>query len=167
MINLKPKKLSQQNFAKYGQVIELDQDKSYLINEGHTRRYHDLAKADCSDKSGETIISIFKSQRRPFPLEIKMMEKHPLGSQAFLPMQPHAWLIVVADGNIPTPESCHAFLAAPNQAIQYHKAIWHHPLLTLVAEQDFWIIDRKGSGNNLVEHFFDNNIAQVDINPLT
>ncbi|MGL1921866.1 MAG: ureidoglycolate lyase [Hyphomicrobiales bacterium] len=163
MIKLLPEKLTQQSFAEFGNVIEMDAEKSFLINDDYTRRYHNLASVDVADGNGHAIFSIFKSKRRPFPLEIKMMENHPLGSQAFMPMQPHDWLIVVATGKVPTAETCRAFIATGNQGVQYAKGVWHHPLLTLVAEQDFWIVDRAGDGNNLVEHFFDETIAVVDI----
>lgn len=166
MIKLKVEPLTQEAFAEFGDVIEMDGDKSFLINEGHTRRYHQLAEADVADGGGKAIISIFQSSRRAFPLEIKMMENHPLGSQAFLPMQPHNWLVVVATGDVPSAETCHAFLASGNQGVQYNKGVWHHPLLTLVAEQDFWIVDRGGKGDNLIEHYFDGRIAQMDIDPI-
>lgn len=163
MILITPVKLTQDAFTEFGQVIEMDEDKSFLINEGNTRRYHDLARTDVDDGGGHPIISIFKSRRWEFPLEIKMMENHPLGSQAFLPMQPHEWLIVVATGDVPTAATCRAFVAAGNQGVQYNKGVWHHPLLTLVPHQDFWVVDRGGKGDNLIELHFDGETAQVEI----
>lgn len=166
MIKLKVEPLTQEAFAPFGDVIEMDADKAFMINEGHTRRYHELAEVDVVDGGGTAIFSIFKSTRWGFPLEIKMMENHPLGSQAFLPMQGHDWLIVVSEGvDIPTAETCRAFLAKGEQGVQYGKGVWHHPLLTLVSEQDFWIVDRGGDGDNLIEHYFDGEMAYVDIVP--
>lgn len=166
-IKLKVEPLTQEAFAPFGQVIEMDIRKSFLINEGHTRRYHELAEVDVAEDGGTAIFSIFKSSRRAFPLEIKMMENHPLGSQAFLPMQAADWLVVVSEGiDIPTAETCRAFLASASQGVQYGKGVWHHPLLTLVAEQDFWIVDRGGKGDNLIEHYFEGNVAHVDIVPI-
>lgn len=162
---LTPKLLTQQAFAPYGEVIEMDADKSYLINQDMTRRYHNLAKTDTDSQNGCSIISIFKSKRWLFPLQIVMMEKHPLGSQAFLPMQGYEWLIVVATGKTPTAQTCQAFIATGSQGVQYSKGVWHHPLLTLADQQNFWIIDRDGAGENLVEHYFDGQIAQVDVRP--
>lgn len=144
----------------------MDFDKSFFINEGHTRRYHELAAVDAADGDGHAIISIFKTSRWAFPLEIKMMEKHPMGSQAFMPMQHYKWLIVVASGDTPTAQTCQAFIANGNQGIQYKKGVWHHPLLTLVPEQDFWIVDRGGKGENLIEHYFGEEYAQVIIDPI-
>ena len=167
VIRLKVEPLAEEAFAPFGQVIEMDVEKSFMINEGHTRRYHELAEVDVADGGGTAIFSIFKSSRREFPIEIKMMEHHPLGSQAFLPMQAADWLVVVSEGDeIPTAETCRAFLASANQGVQYGKGVWHHPLLTLVVEQDFWVVDRGGDGDNLVEHYFEGDAAFVDILPI-
>ncbi|NRB14533.1 MAG: ureidoglycolate lyase [Rhizobiales bacterium] len=163
---LTPKPLTQQAFAPFGDVIEMDEDKSYLINQDMTRRYHKLATSDTDTQNGSSIISIFKSKRWQFPLQILMMEKHPLGSQAFLPMQGHNWLIVVATGNVPTAQTCQAFIATGVQGVQYNKGVWHHPLLTLAEQQNFWIVDRDGAGENLIEHHFEGQTAQVDIRPV-
>lgn len=163
MIKLEVEPLTQAAFAEFGDVIEMDEEKSFLINQGNTRRYHELAKTDVGDQDGHAIFSIFKSKRWAFPLEIKMMEKHPLGSQAFMPMQSHDWLVVVATGDIPTPETCRAFIATGSQAVQYGKGVWHHPLLTLAPTQDFWVVDRGGDGVNLIEHYFDDDVAIIDI----
>lgn len=127
MIELVPEKLTQLNFAEFGDVIDMDMSKSFLINDDFTRRYHELATTDVEELDGKTILSIFKSSRRGFPIKIKMMENHPLGSQAFLPMQPHKWLVVVATGDVPTAETCRAFIASGNQGVQYAKGVWHHP----------------------------------------
>lgn len=163
MTILTPQKLTQQAFAPFGNVIEMDEEKSYLINNDMTRRYHSLATVDAADQDGQAIISIFKTQKWQFPLKIKMMEKHPLGSQAFLPIQAHDWLVIVATGEVPTPETCQAFIATGSQGVQYNKAVWHHPLLCLAATQDFWVIDRGGNGDNLIEHYFDNDHAVISI----
>lgn len=166
MIKLIPEPLTQQNFASFGQVIEMDRAKSFLINEGTTRRYDDLAEADVSTQAGVAMISIFSAKRRDFPLKITMVEKHPLGSQAFLPMQNHPWLIVVAQGGVPTPEACKAFLALGGQGVQYGAGVWHHPLLVCAPTQDFWIVDRKGEGDNLVEHSFKDGGCEVIADPI-
>jgi len=85
-----------------------------------------------------------------------MLERHPLGSQAFIPMERHAWLAVVADR--PEPDACRAFLARGDQGLQIARGIWHHPLLVLQPMHDFLVADRSGSGNNLEEHHFDSAI---------
>ncbi|MEH6633372.1 MAG: ureidoglycolate lyase [Halopseudomonas aestusnigri] len=167
MVTLRPEPLTAKAFAPFGQVIEADHEKSYLINEGTTRRFHDLAQADVADKAGEAILSIFRGTPRPMPIAISMLERHPLGSQAFVPMQPAPWLIVVSEDENPTPESCRAFLATGCQGVQYSKNIWHHPLLVLDPTQDFLIVDRKGTrdknGDNLEERWFEGKGAILQI----
>ena len=167
MITLTPKPLTAEAFKPFGQVIEADHAKSFLINEGTTRRYHALADVDVGTGGGRPIISIFEGQCRAWPLEIKMMEKHPLGSQAFVPLEAKAWLVVVADGAaVPTAEHCHAFLAQGHQGVQYAPGVWHHPLLPIVERQNFLVVDREASGEpnnaNLIEHWFDGPTAIIE-----
>ena len=142
-------------FTRFGEVIETVGAEIHSINEGTTERYHDLAAVDVTENNGETLINIFRSQPRIHPIEIRMMERHPLGSQAFYPLHPHDYLIVVADSTgIPGPNDLHAYHAAGTQGINYRKNIWHHPLLVLVPNHDFLVIDRGGPGENLEEHYF-------------
>ena len=167
LIHLRPEPLTQEAFAPFGQVIEADHDKSYLINEGTTRRFHDLAQADVRDGEGEAILSIFRGTPRPLPIALSMMERHPLGAQAFVPMQPASWLVVVCEDEIPTPAGCRAFMASGSQGVQYAKNVWHHPLLVLAPTQDFLIVDRKGPAGegtaNLEEYWFDGTGAVLKI----
>jgi ureidoglycolate lyase len=165
---LTPVPLTQENFAPFGQVIEADEARSFLINEGTTRRYHALANVDVALNGGQPIISIFEGQRRSLPLELKMVEQHPLGSQAFVPMEQKPWLVVVADAvEKPGPEHLHAFLARGDQGVQYAKGVWHHPLLILAETQNFLVVDRKKSGENsdanLVEYWFEDELATIEV----
>ena len=155
IIDLDISPLNVNAFARFGEVIETAGAEIHSINEGTTERYHDLAAVDVSENDGETLINIFRSQPRIYPIEIRMMERHPLGSQAFYPLQPHDYLIVVADSKgIPGPDDLHAYHAAGSQGINYKKNIWHHPLLVLAPNHDFLVIDRGGPGENLEEHYF-------------
>jgi ureidoglycolate lyase len=138
-------------FAPFGQVIEADHDRSFLINGGRTRRYDALAMAEC-DEAGEVALSIFRGTPWPTPFRIAMLERHPLGSQAFVPMERHPWLVVVAER--PEPGACRAFLARGDQGVQIARGVWHHPLLALQPVHDFLVADRKGPGSNLEEQFF-------------
>jgi ureidoglycolate lyase len=142
-------------FEPFGQVIEADQARSFLINGGRTRRFDALAFADC-DPAACVALSIFRGTpwmgSEAGPIRIGMLERHPLGSQAFVPMQPHTWLVVVAER--PEPEACRAFLARGDQGIQIARGVWHHPLLVLRPVQDFLVVDRKGPGENLEEVHF-------------
>ena len=152
MLDLHPQPLTRSNFQPFGCVIETDHAESFLINEGTTHRYHALARADVVD--GSAIISIFRGTPRPKPIEINMLERHPLGSQAFFPLSPHPWLIVVANGGDTAPGDCRAFTARGDQGIQYARNVWHHPLLVLAPEQDFLVVDRQGDGTNVEEFVF-------------
>ena len=97
--NLKIKPLSKSNFAPYGQVIELKNAEKLMINQGTTTRFNALASVDVATENGEPIISIFEGQRRPDPIKLEVMERHPLGSQAFFPLSKHGWLVVVCRSN--------------------------------------------------------------------
>lgn len=147
MIKVEP--LTQQAFAPFGTVIEADPSTAVEINSGYTTRFHALAEAVVGE--GQAIISIFRG--RPRELSIAMLERHPLGSQAFVPLGGQPWLAVVAESH--DLASCRAFHCQGNQGLQYDINVWHHPLLVLGDAQDFLIVDRAGEGNNLEEVFFD------------
>lgn len=141
--------LTPESFAPFGTVIEADPATAVEINAGYTTRFHALAEAAVGD--GHAILSIFRG--RPRELNIGMLERHPLGSQAFVPLGGQPWLAVVADK--PDLASCRAFHCRGDQGLQYDVNVWHHPLLVLGDAQDFLIVDREGDGNNLEEVFFD------------
>lgn len=140
--------LTQESFAPFGQVIEAEGAQRHSINQGTTTRFHRLATADTGEE-GRAIISIFRGVPRSFPISITMLERHPLGSQAFMPLSNDDWLIVVSDR--PEASALRCFRAAGTQGVQYAKGVWHHPLLVIVAAQDFLVVDREGPGNNLEE----------------
>lgn len=152
-MKLQVEHLTQDAFAPFGEVISIDTARdSYPINLGTTTRFHDISRVDVADEGGAPIISIFRGTPRPKPIEIKMMERHPLGSQAFMPLSGQKFLIVVASGNdTPKPEDLRAFLSDGTQGVTYAKNVWHHPLLVLEEDSDFLIVDRSGPGNNLNE----------------
>lgn len=152
---LKPQALTRTAFAGFGDVIEMAEAEHYPINQGTTERYHDLADIDVSVEDGEPLISIFRGQPRARPIRLDLMERHPLGSQAFYPLQNRNWLLVVSIANDPCdPDSLRAFRATGTQGVNYARNVWHHPLLVLEADSDFLIIDRGGPGNNLEERAF-------------
>ena len=163
MIKLIPHPLTKEAFAPYGQVIDMDEQDSFLINEGTTRRFDAIAQIDVAAENGVPVLSIFRAEKRNFPFVIQMLERHPLGSQTFLPMQDYDWLVVVARGETPSVETCEVFIAKGNQGVQYSAGTWHHPLLIYKPNQDFWVIDRRGEGDNLQEHWFEGILAEIDI----
>jgi len=143
---LRPRRLTREAFRPYGEVIEAEGAPGYPINEGTTYRFHDLATVETGD--GRPLVSIFRAQPRPSPIAIRLMERHPLGSQAFMPLQPRDWLVVVAPpGKPPAPETLEAFRATGSQGVNYAPGVWHHPLLALEPNSDFLVIDRGGEGN--------------------
>lgn len=155
MITLKPRPLTREAFVPFGDVIETRGAGHFPINEGTTERFHDLAAVDIAEAGGRALINIFRGQPRELPLAIRMMERHPLGSQAFIAIGPHKWLAVVAPaGEPPKPSELRAFIAGAGQGVNYHRGIWHHPLIALEAVSDFVVVDRGGDGENCDEYWF-------------
>ena len=146
---LAPKPLTSEAFSRFGDVIEANNDaKNFPINDGFTKRYHDLAKVDVNDNNGHTIVNIFRSTPLVQPIAIKMMERHPHGSQAFIPMGTNSYLIVVAPAGEFDVDNLEVFIANSSQGVNYHKGTWHHFCLALGSESDFLVIDRGGEGDN-------------------
>jgi len=146
MLTIKPQPLTREAFAPFGDVIQIEGSNQFEINSGYTTRVHDLIDIQLGGESARAQFSFFLG--RPRPLEIKMLEKHPLGSQAFYPIEDKRWLVVVA--STPEPESVCAFWASGRQGVNYHQNVWHHPLL-VIEPQQFVIIDRGGDGHNCDE----------------
>ncbi len=159
---LTPRPLTRTAFARFGDVIECDGAQHFPINGGTTERYHDLANINMRE-GGRAIVSIFRGQPRSYPLAISMMERHPLGSQAFVPMQRTPYLIVVAESDLVTrrPAALHAFIARGDQGVNYAAGTWHHPLLALDVVSDFLVIDRRGEGRNCDEVMLDEPVQLV------
>lgn len=147
MIRAQP--LTAAAFAPFGDVIEAG-DAPVMINNGTTERHHDLAQVDLLGEGAHTLINIFRGQPFVPPVEISMMERHPLGSQAFMPLSDRPYLVVVAldEGGVPAAPT--AFLAE-KKGVNYHANVWHHPLISLEAVSDFLVVDRGGEGVNLEE----------------
>ena len=144
--------LTAERFARFGDVIAVDAARRHFpINGGNTERYHDLARI-ATDPQGTPLVSIFRGQPRDLPFAVAQLERHPLGSQAFMPLGPQPYLVVVAPtGDAPAPDDLRAFLARPGQGVNYAPGVWHHPLLALNEISDFLVIDRGGPGSNCDE----------------
>ena len=210
LLTLEP--LTKAAFAPFGTVIETEGAPRLPINQGTTTRFDALAAIDAAHGGGSPIISLFRGTRRPDPIAIRLLERHPLGSQAFYPLVDAEWLVVVApniemgpdmnndmdndmdndmgndmntdqgphhdknhdknhDNNHDNNEGTHqatspdfaslrCFLASGTQGVSYAPGTWHHPLLVLLPEQDFLVVDRaapvgEGPGQNLDEVWFD------------
>ena len=152
---IKPIKITRANFAAYGDLISSDDIKPMDINAGYAKRFDNLANINTSKDGGKTIVSIFSALKRNFTMIIDMMEKHPLGSQAFIPMNETTFLCFVAPpGESPEIDKLQSFIIPPKTGINYKPGIWHFPLIS-TEDTDFLVIDRKGNSENLVIHKFD------------
>lgn len=145
-MQIKTQPLTATAFAPFGDVLDAAGD-FRLINDGLCQRFHDRALIDIAD--GRTGISVFNAQPRSLPYTFDLIERHPLGSQAFIPMTPHPFLVIVAISPDDTPK---AFLANGSQGINLHRGTWHGVLTPLHAPGLFAVIDRIGEGANLLEH---------------
>lgn len=155
-ITLQP--LTSENFAPFGDVIACQGNDYFHINDAHTERYHALVTTEIigDAKAG---ISIFRNiQSTNIPFKISMLERHPHGSQAFIPMQGQKFLVVVApnlNADQPDISNLQAFITNGSQGVNYRAGTWHHPLLTLESPSDFAVVDRIGSGSNCDVFKFD------------
>ena len=149
-ITINPKPITKENFSKYGDVITTKDIKPLEINDGYAKRFDGIANLDTSIDGGETTICIFSALKRSFPMKIDMMEKHPLGSQAFIPMQETTFLVLVAPtGDKPDINKIESFIVPTDIGVNYNPGIWHFPLIS-TKDMNFLVVDRKGSGDNLV-----------------
>ena len=151
---IKIQPLTADSFAPFGDVIALKTAPDKIINEGMCARHHDLAQLNFAD--GQAGISLFDATPRTLPYALTMMERHPLGSQAFLPLHEHSFLVIVAADNNGKPATPQAFRTAPHSGINFHRNIWHGVLTPLAAPGIFAVVDRIGGGANLEEYWFDN-----------
>ena len=152
-IRLKAEVLTAKALAPYGDLMEASGTPDKVINQGKCIRYHDRALLDFSD--GAAGISIFKGEKETLPMPLQLVERHPMGSQAFVPMSADSFLVVVARDENGIPQDPKAFLTKPGQAINFHRGTWHGVLAPLSEPGLFAVIDRIGEGTNLEEHWFD------------
>jgi len=149
-ITVNPKPITKENFSKFGDVITTDDIKPLEINDGYAKRFDGIANLNTSKDNGETTICIFSALKRSFPMKIDMMEKHPLGSQAFVPMKETTFLVFVApSGAKPNLNEVEAFIVPSGIGVNYNPGTWHFPLIA-TEDMNFLVVDRKGSGENLV-----------------
>jgi ureidoglycolate lyase len=148
---LKIERLTRDAFAPFGDVITLTGAQHYPINDGTTERFHNLALIDVSDQDGRPLLSLFRSKPRPLPFEIRVMERHPLGSQAFIPLSKDPYLAIVASSGPFDERTVRVFLAERGEGVNYAKEVWHHALFALFLESEFVVVDRGGPGGNCEE----------------
>ena len=143
-------RLTPEAFAPFGTVIEAGRGEVRAINAGTCERHHALAAIEHA-AGRRPILSIFRAQPRALPMELAMMERHPLGSQAFVPLSGEAWIAVVAPDEGGGPGAPRAFLAGGRQGVSYAANVWHHPLIALGGVRDFLVADADGPEPNLEE----------------
>ena len=154
-IIFKPIKITKENFEEFGDVISTDNVKPIDINAGYAKRFDNLASIDFSKDKGMPVVSIFSALKRSFPMKIDMMEKHPLGSQAFIPMKETTFIAFVAPPNDkPEISKIESFIISPGMGINYKPNIWHFPLIS-TENMNFLVVDRKGAGDNLIIYKFE------------
>jgi ureidoglycolate lyase len=148
--------LTRAAFAQFGDVIDAASAATrFPINGGKAQRYHALARPEATGPDGHVLISIVRGTPYDFPLALGMVERHPLGSQAFVPLSPRPFLVVVCPDLGGVPGEPHALLTHPGQGVNYRRNVWHGVLTPIGEEQDFLVVDRGGAGVNLEEHFFE------------
>jgi ureidoglycolate lyase len=151
-ITLRASALTAEAFAPFGDVIETAGRNSRGINEGTCERFDDLAPVDVLAAGGRPLISIFKAQPRPLPFQVKVLERHPLSSQAIIPLDGLPFLVIVAeDGDSPLISRIRAYRSSGNQGVNYRRNTWHHALIALTRTTHFLVVDRGGPGENCDE----------------
>jgi len=144
-----PKPITKENFSNFGDLITTKDIEPITINNGYAKRFDNIAKLDTSKENGKTTISIFSALKRTFPMKVNMMESHPLGSQAFIPMKETTFLCFVApSGEKPDLNKIESFIIPPGLGINYKPGTWHFPLIS-TEDMNFLVVDRKGAGDNL------------------
>jgi ureidoglycolate lyase len=150
MREMTPEPLTAEAFAPFGSVIQASDEAVKLdINRGHAVRHDALARVDVADGGGVPVVSLFRA--RPLAeLVLRGFERHPLGSQTFVPLSGKPYLVAVAPAGPFDPAAIRLFRAEAHQGVHYRKGVWHHFLLVL-EESDFLVVDRAGPGDNCDE----------------
>ena len=154
--------LTKENFAAFGEVLETVGAEERIINGGTCTRFHALAAIETRGEGAQAVVSLFRAKPPALPLHLTMMERHPLGSQAFWPLSGRDWLVAVAPDENGRPGTPLVFRASGSQGVCYAPNVWHHPLLTLGQVSDFLVVDRAGPGTNLEEVFYETPFAVAD-----
>ena len=153
---LKLKPLTRDSFAPFGDVIHKQGHYPEEINYGQTRKYANLAGIDTNDEDGSAAVHIYRSRPISLPFRVEVMEYHPLGSQAFMPLHNRPFLVVVAPAARQLDfKSIQGFFTNGEQGVNFHKGVWHHYQISLDEISDYLVIDRGGPGNNRVEQHLD------------
>ncbi len=146
--------LTREAFAPFGDVLDTSGAADFEINGGDAKRFHDRGHIDCLAPGRAGLSTVF-AVGQSLPYEMSMLERHPLGSQAFIPMQAEPWLVTVAPDEGGKPGMPRAFIAAPGQGVNYHRGTWHGVLTPLGTPARFAVVDWIGEGKNLEEYWLE------------
>jgi len=161
---LKPTPLTANGFSEFGDVIESRADSAASMNDERFSRFDQLARVEFEKaENGAAAISIaISKQATAFPYRFDTVERHPLGSQAFVPLTPFAFVVVVArPGAPPNAAELVAFVTNSQQGVNYHRGVWHMPLIAQKAGQRFLVVDRAGGGGNCEHHILGETVTLV------
>lgn len=147
--------LTRAAFAPFGTIIDKAQGGARPMNAGWARRFHDLAAIEVAGEDARVVIGLVEAEPYPIPLNLSLVERHPLGAQAFVPLSAAPFLVVVCPDEAGRPGQPQAFITAPNQGVCYARGTWHGVLTPFGAPQEFVVIDRAGPGVNLEEYVFE------------
>ena len=147
--------LTAEAFAPFGTVIDKAATAPRPMNAGMARRFHDLATVRVSGDDAQVVVGLVEAQPYVLPLVVRLVERHPLGSQAVLPLSAAPFLVVIRPDEAGRPGRPQAFVTQPWQGVCYAPGTWHGVLTPFGQAQDFAVVDRGGAGVNLEEHRFD------------
>ena len=150
---IRPVPITAERFARFGDVIHASPVAKAAMNDSRFERFHDLANIDVAAAGGRTAVSIARCKApTTFPHRVDRVERHPHGSQAFIPLAPFSFIVVVAPAGeaVSAADLC-AFVTNGTQGINYHKGVWHMPMIALQAGQEFLIVDRIPAEDNCEE----------------
>lgn len=155
-IELRPRPLTRERFAPYGDVVAADAARRAAMNHGRFERFDDLSVTDLPG-DGRASLSIARCRvATVLPYRIEMVERHPRGSQAFIPLTPCRLIVVVApSGRDVEASDLQAFVSNGRQGVNYRRGTWHMPLIAFDVGQEYLIIERADDGPNCEEHWFD------------
>jgi len=154
--------LTSAGFAPFGDVVEFEGHDSFPINKGMADRYHALADVELAGEQARAIISLVESRKFDLPRRVDHLEYHPLGSQAFLPLDASPFIVVVCSAaDQPELDKLQAFVTNGRQGINYRLGTWHHVLLTPYAAMRFICVDRTGPGDNCIDFFIPDSAQRI------
>ena len=166
-VELNATALDADSFAPFGEVIEAEGRAWRWINDGTTQRFDDLARIDVTQSQGRPLVSIFRARPQAVPFQVRSLERHPMSSQCFFPLDGRPFLVIVAEaGEQPIATRIRAFLSSGRQGVNYRRNTWHHSLIALDQISNFLVVDRGGPEDNCEQIRIDDVIVTVTTPPM-